>query len=148
MIGMYVFMLSSLLILRKAVEISHTRGKLYACAGLDFIFWPNKITKSWLCDKTRAIIYIINWSMDFFVYDGQHIFYIITKNGMTWGIENWEKHEILHFYLLYQNFFFLPPSFPSEIKKNLFYCFSIINTKNNNSLYLFQVWDNNLTWFF
>jgi len=35
MIGMYVFMLLSLL--RKAVEISHTHGKLYAHAGLDFV---------------------------------------------------------------------------------------------------------------
>src|SRR5207237_8043155 len=39
MIGMYVFMLSSLLISRKAVEISHTHVENYmhARAGLDFV---------------------------------------------------------------------------------------------------------------
>ena len=39
MIGMYVFMLSSLLISRKAVEISHTHVEncMYARAGLDFV---------------------------------------------------------------------------------------------------------------
>ena len=39
MIGMYAFMLSSLLISRKAVEISHTHVEnyMYACAGLDFV---------------------------------------------------------------------------------------------------------------
>ena len=39
MIGMYAFMLSSLLISRKAVEISdtHVENYMYACAGLDFV---------------------------------------------------------------------------------------------------------------
>src|SRR3954467_5831911 len=39
MIGMYAFMLSSLLISRKAVKISHTHVENYmhACAGLDFV---------------------------------------------------------------------------------------------------------------
>src|SRR6266511_2230375 len=39
MIGMYAFMLSSLLISRKAVEISHTHVEncMHARAGLDFV---------------------------------------------------------------------------------------------------------------
>ena len=58
MIGMYAFMLSSLLISRKAVEISHTRGKLYACTrrlGLCFMSRTNKaVTTRWLATTTTT----------------------------------------------------------------------------------------------
>ena len=58
MIGMYVFMLSSLLISRKAVEISYTRGKLYACTrrfGLCFMSRTNKaVATRWLATTTTT----------------------------------------------------------------------------------------------
>ena len=58
MIGMYAFMLSSLLILRKAVEISYTRGKLYVCTrrfGLCFMSRTNKaVAIRWLATTTTT----------------------------------------------------------------------------------------------
>ena len=86
------------------------------------IFWPNKITKSCMdrdCVTRRVPWSIINWSINFFVYDGQHTFYIITKNGMTWEIENWETWNFAYaffnwfvctFIYYIKTFFFLPPS--------------------------------------
>ncbi len=82
----------------------------------------------------KHVVYIISWFIDFFVYDG-HIFYIITKNGMTWEIENWETRNFVyaffnwliyvHSYLLYISKLFFPPSFPPLRNKKKI-CFTVL----------------------
>ena len=90
---MYVFMLSSLL--RKAVEISHTHRKLYACAGLDFVSC-HKPTK-WLqssCwqpqppQKVATSIYCIiiqPFSSHLFLAHIRLIWPVCPKNVMMWS---------------------------------------------------------------